>query len=216
MISPFRKANAVIGQLDEFFSVIDEGTYLFDEGIKDLFSGSTEHFQKKLIQIRMSEKTADALLKDIETALYKFSLLPELRSDVMRLMQRIDDIMDTMKEVLVQFDVEQPHIPAVLHAPLIQLTGLCALAAREANNGAKIFFRNSPESIPHIDAAKEYEHKADDLAEKIKRRAFHELDELTLPEKFHIRYFTLHIESVSDIAKSVAYTVDLMLVKRFK
>lgn len=216
MISPFRKANAVIGQLDEFFSVIDGSTYLFDEGIKDFLSGNTVQFEEKLMQIRMSEKTADALLKDIETALYKFSLLPELRSDVMRLMQRTDDIQDTMKEVLVQFEVERPNFPYVLHAPVLQLTGICSLAAREAITGAKTFFRNSQDAISYIDNAKDFEHKADSLAENIKRRAFHELNELSLPEKFHIRYFTLHIESVSDIAKSIAYTLDLMLIKRFE
>ncbi len=216
MISPFRKANAIIGRLDEFFEVIDESTYLFDEGIKDFLSSNNSQFQENLSQIRMSEKTADAMLKDIETDLFKFSLLPELRTDVMRLIQRIDDIQDTMKEVLVQFDVEHPNIPPVLHASLIQLTGLSTLAAREANTGAKKFFRNPGEAVPHIDITKEYEHKADGLAEHIKRRAFQELNELSLPEKFHIRYFTLHIESVSDIAKGIAYTLDLLLVKRFE
>lgn len=216
MISPFRKANAIIGQLDEFFDVIEKSTMLFDEGIKDFLSGKQEKFHQNLTEIRLNEKKADALLKDVEHALYKYSLLPELRSDVMRLIQRVDDIQDTMKEVLVQFDVEQPNIPFELHASLIQLTGLCMHAAKESNTGSKLFFRNSLEAKPHIHKAIEFERKADDLAEDIKRKAFHELHSLTLPEKFHIRYFTLHIESVSDIAKSIAYTVNLMLVKRFE
>ncbi len=216
MISPFRKANAIIEQLDAFFDVIGKSTMLFDDGIKDYLSGNMERFHENLTKIRLNEKEADALLKDIEHALYKYSLLPELRSDVMRLIQRVDDIQDTMKDVLVQFDVEQPNIPFELHAPLIQLTGLSMHAAQESNTGSKLFFRNSLEAKPHIHEAIEFERKADDLAESIKRKAFHELNSLSLPEKFHIRYFTLHIESVSDIAKSIAYTLNLMLVKRFE
>lgn len=216
MISPFRKANAIIVQLDDFFSVIEDSLVLFDEAIGEYLSGNDEPFRDRLFKIRVAEKKADRLLKDIEMALYRYSLLPELRSDVMRLMQRVDDIQDTMKEVLVQFDVEQPFIPSVLHAPLLQLTGACVFAAGEANKASRVFFRNSQDAYPHIDAAMEYESKADDHAESIKRKAFHELHDLSLPQKFHIRYFTLHIESVSDIAKSVAYTLNLMLVKRFR
>jgi len=216
MISPFRKANAIIGQLDDFFSVIDGSLILYDEGIGEYLYGNSGSFHERLAKVRLAEKEADRLLKEIELALYKYSLLPELRSDVMRLIQRVDDIQDTMKEVLVQFDVEQPYIPLVLHAPILQLTGTCVYAAGEANKASRVFFRNSQDAYPHIEAAMEYESKADDIAESIKRKAFHELHDLSLPQKFHIRYFTLHIESVSDIAKSVAYTLNLMLVKRFR
>jgi uncharacterized protein len=216
MISPFRKANAIVDHLDDFFKIVDSGSMYFDEGIKDFLSGNYNDFHKKLEQIRFLEKQADALLKQIEYELYKYSLLPELRSDVMRLIQRVDDVIDTMKEVLVQFDVERPHIPPVLHASLLQLAGFCMFAAKEANLAASVFFRHSDQARPHIENAIDYERKADDLAESIKRKVFHELNELSLPEKFHLRYFTLHIENVSDIAKSIAYTLNLMLVKRFE
>ena len=216
MISPFRKANAIIDRLDDFFQIIDSGTLCFDEGIKHFLSGNIDGFHQKLDLGRSLERQADSLLKQIEYDLYKYSLLPELRSDVMRLIQRVDDIMDTMKEVLVQFDVERPHVPSVLHASLLQLSGYCMQAARESNKAASIFFRKSEDVRTHIDNAIDYERKADDLAENIKRKVFHELDELSLPEKFHLRYFTLHIESVSDIAKSIAYTLNLMLVKQFQ
>jgi len=216
MISPFRKANAIIDTMDGFFDIIERSGYLFNNSIKDFLSGNEEHFQTGLAEIRIAEKKADALLKEIEHSLYKYSLMPELRSDVMRMMQRVDDIVDTMKEVLVQFDVERPNIPDVLIAPFIQLSEISSECASRASAGAKYFFRNSADARPCIQHAIELESKADDLAEKIKRRAFHELHELSLPEKFHIRYFTLHVESVSDIAKSVAYTLNLMLVKRFE
>lgn len=216
MISPFRKANAISKDLDEFFDLIDTGTELFDEGVSDYFSGNMNHFNENLNQIRITEKKADTLLKHVEHALYKYSLLPELRTDVMRLMQRVDDIQDTMKEVLVQFEVERPHIPLELHPQLTELTKLCMCAAKEANAGARLFFRNARDAKPRIEKAIELEHEADGLAEQIKRKVFHDLNTISLPEKFHLRYFTLHIESVSDIAKSIAYTLNLLLIKRFE
>lgn len=216
MISPFRKADAIIESMDGFFSIVEESIKLFSDGIKDFLTGDKQIFNANLHEIRQREKSADALLSNVELNLYKYSLMPELRSDVMRLMQRIDDLVDTMKEVMVQFDVEHPFIPSELHEQLIQLTTCCSMSALEANSASVVFFRNSQQAKPHIRKAISLESEADDLAEQIKRRAFHELHQLTLPEKFHIRYFTLHIESVSDIAKSVVYTINLMLVKRFE
>jgi uncharacterized protein len=216
MISPFRKANAISKELDEFFDLIDTGTQLFDEGVSHYFSGNIAQFSENICKIRQAEKRADKLLKEVEHALYKYSLMPELRTDVMRLMQRVDDIQDTMKEVLVQFEVERPYIPEELFEQLAELTKLCMCAAKEANAGARLFFRNAHEAKPRIEKAIELEQLADNLAESIKHRFFHDMHNLSLPEKFHLRYFTLHIESVSDIAKSIAYTLNLMLIKRFE
>ena len=216
MISPFRKANAIIDTMDGFFSVIDESIKVFTDGITAWFAGDKDGFIMKLDEIRQNEKKADNLLSNIELSLYKYSLMPELRSDVMRMMQRVDDLVDTMKVVMVQFDVECPSIPTELHEQMLQLTEYCSRSATEANSASGIFFRNPQQAKPHIHSAIQLESQADDLAENIKRKAFHDLHSLTLPEKFHIRYFTLHIESVSDIAKSIAYTLNLMLIKRFE
>ncbi len=216
MISPFRKANVIIDQLESFFSIIEKSTALFESGVNCYLHHDTENFLSILEKIRQEEKKADALLKQIEHALYKYSLLPELRSDIMRLMQRVDDIQDTMKEVLVQFHVETPHIPEDLHRNFRELTSCCMNAALNANTAASKFFRNSDESRPFIELTIEHERQADELAEKLKMKVFHEVEGLDLPQKFHLRYFTLHIENVSDIGKSIAYTLNLMLIKRFE
>lgn len=215
MISPFRKAGVIIEHLDTFFDVVEKSTNSFQRGILSYLQDDAETFQAELCNTRSAEKKADALLKDVEHMLFKYSLLPELRTDVMRLMQRTDDIVDQMKEVLAQFDVERPLIPEELKEKMNDLTAICVDAAQKACYGGKLFFTNPDGAREHINHAIEMEQKADQLAERIKRTAFHDLHNLSLPEKFHIRYFTLHIENVSDIAKSIAYTLNLMLIKRF-
>jgi len=50
------------------------------------------------------------------------------------------------------------------------------------------------------------------LANKIKRRVFKEM-ELDLSKKNHLRYFTLHIEEVSNAAKVVAKMLSSLLIK---
>lgn len=215
MISPFKKAKNISLHLDSFFDVTERSTILFESGIKNYLKKDFESLNHDLSEIRIEERTADSLLKDIEETLYKYSLMPELRSDIMRMVQSTDDLIDIMKEVLSQFDVERPNIPEELHERIIELANLSSKAALEANKGARIFFRDTEQTKKHIEKALRYESQADQLAEQIKRRAFHDLDDLSLPEKFHIRYFTLHIENLSDIAQKLAYILNLLVIKRF-
>lgn len=40
------------------------------------------------------------------------------------------------------------------------------------------------------------------------------MPDLKLSEKFHLRYFTLHIENISDTAEKVADLLSIMAIKR--
>lgn len=215
MISPFKKAKNISSHIDSFFDVTERSTILFESGIKNYLKKDFESLNHDLSEIRIEERTADSLLKDIEETLYKYSLMPELRSDIMRMVQNTDDLIDTMKEILSQFDVERPNIPKELHENIIELVNLSTKATLEANKGARDFFRDTEQTKKHIEKTLRYEGQADQLAEQIKRRAFHDISDLSLPEKFHIRYFTLHIENLSDIAKKLAYILNLLVIKRF-
>jgi len=54
----------------------------------------------------------------------------------------------------------------------------------------------------------------DKIAMSLKRKVFQEMTNLKLSEKFHLRYFTLHIESLSDSAEKVADLLSIMAIKR--
>lgn len=215
MISPFRKATTISKYLDSFFDITERSVILFENGIGNFLNKDYTLLQSNLNEIKIEENTADSLLNDIEMKLYKYSLLPELRSDIMRMIQCTDDMIDNMKDVLCQFDVEVPNIPLELHKDIIELTNISSKAVLEANSGSRLFFRNTEISKKHIEKTLRYESQADKIAEQIKRKTFHEISSLTLPEKFHIRYFTLHIENLSDIAQKLAYILNLLIIKRF-
>jgi len=59
-----------------------------------------------------------------------------------------------------------------------------------------------------------YEKETDMLADIIRRKIFKEIPGLRLSEKFHLRYFTLHIENISDTAEKVADLLSIMAIKR--
>ncbi|MFA5217535.1 MAG: DUF47 family protein [Bacteroidales bacterium] len=140
--------------------------------------------------------------------------MPQLRGDILRLLEDLDDIIDIAKTNLYQFDVEVPFVPAELNQDLIKLSELSCSAVESVIPAARAYFRD-PESVKEkIHRVYLFEKEADKLADAIKRRVFQEMPSVNLSEKFHLRYFTLHIENLSDAAERAADLLAIMAIKR--
>jgi len=210
----FKNANKVIDIIEEFFNTIDQGVLVFKEGVSNYLHGNQQAFNNNIATMAKLEADADSLRREIENKLYTHSLMPQLRGDILRLLEEMDDIIDTAKKNLFQFDVEVPNIPAELNQDLILLTDMCVSSVSSVIPAARAYFR-TPETVKdQIHRVYFYEKEADKLAEGIKRRVFRQMPSLKLSEKIHLRYFTLHIETVSDSAEKVADLLSIMAVKR--
>lgn len=211
---PFKHANKSIELIDAFLNTIDQGALIFKEGVKNYLFGNRENFVDNLKTLSSLETDADIIRRKIENILYTQSLMPQLRGDIMRLLEEFDNIIDISKKSLFQFDVEVPNIPPVLNPDMVKLTEICAAAVESLVPAARAYFR-SPETVKeHIHRVYLYEKEADKLADSIKRKVFQELPISKLSEKFHLRYFTLHIESLSDAAERAADLLSIMAIKR--
>jgi hypothetical protein len=140
--------------------------------------------------------------------------MPQLRGDILKLLEELDNIIDLAKTSLFQFDVENPFIPAELNQDLVKLTELSTAAIESVIPAARAYFRD-PDSVKEkLHRVYLYEKEADKLADAIKRKVFHDMPNLKLSEKFHLRYFTLHIETLSDAAEKTADVLSIMAIKR--
>ncbi|HNS17023.1 MAG TPA: DUF47 family protein [Bacteroidales bacterium] len=210
----FKHANKSIRQIDEFLDKVDEGNLIFKEGVKNYLTGNGDSFEDNLKTLSSLENEADIIRKKIENTLYTQSLMPQLRGDIMRLLEALDNILDLAKHNLFQFDVEVPFIPAELHQELIKLTEMSVAAVESLIPAARAYFRD-PDSIKeNIHRVYLFEKEVDKMADSIKRKVFQEMPGLKLSEKFHLRYFTLHIENLSDEAQKAADLLNIMAMKR--
>lgn len=210
----FKHANKSIELIERFMDKIDQGVLIFQEGVKNYLYENKENFADNLKTLSTLETEADIIKRKIENMLYTQSLMPQLRGDIMRLLEDLDNFIDLTKTNLFQFDVEIPFIPSMLHNDMIKLTELSVLAAETVIPAARAYFRD-PESIKEkIHRVYLYEQEADKLADSIKRKVFQDMPTLKLSEKFHLRYFTLHIENLSDAAERAADLLTIMAIKR--
>ncbi len=94
---PFKRANQSIELLDNFMNTIDQGMLIFKEGIRNYLFGNREKFQDNLRTLSNLETEADITKRKIEQLLYTQSLMPQLRGDILKLLEDLDNIIDQAK-----------------------------------------------------------------------------------------------------------------------
>ncbi len=213
MIKIFKTSKDVIVNIDEYFDTIELGILNFKEGVNNYLDGNTADFETNLKIIDKLEEKADAIIRKIENDFYVYSLLPNYASEILNLLEKVDDIIDQTKNTLSQFDVESPFIPEEIKTDFSRLVNISVKTAENAIPAARVFFTDTNLVKDKIQKVVFYERETEKLANKIKRRTFKEMDQLKLSEKMHLRYFTLHIEEIADAAKVVAKMLASLLIK---
>jgi uncharacterized protein Yka (UPF0111/DUF47 family) len=206
--------NNAIREIDVFFDTIDESTLVFKSGVKNYLYNNQESFNDNLSSLARLEETSSELRRSIEGELHAHPLLAEMRGDVLRLLEHMENVVDILKRNLFQFEIEIPYIPVELNLDFIKLVESSALSVESIIPAAKAYFRTPSSMTEKIHRVYFYEKETGKLAQSIKRKVFHEMTSLKLSEKFHLRYFALHIEELSREAEKIADLLSVMAIKR--
>ncbi len=208
----FRRTRALEAQIDQFLDAVSEGCLVFEQGIDDYLRHDQAAFDERLVAIAGFEGKADALRREVETRLYAESLIPDHRGDVLGLLENLDNVIDQAKRTLRQFEVEKPEVPEDLAPDFLALARACVQATEHLVDSSRAFFRDITGVRSHIHKVYFFEKEADRLADALKRKIF--ATDLDLARKNHLRYFCLHIETVSDKAEEVADRLAIYTIKR--
>jgi uncharacterized protein len=210
----FKHAKKSIELIEQFLSIIDQGSLIFKEGVKNYLLNKHENFEDNLKTLANLSSEADLKKRELENILYTQSLMPQLRGDILKLIEELNNIIDLAKTNLFEFDVEVPFIPSELNPDLTKLTEMSVFSIDSLITAARAYFKNPDSVKEQLHRVYLYEKEAYKLATSIKKRVFQDIPQLRLSEKFHLRYFTLHIEILSDVAKNAADLLSIMALKR--
>ncbi|MDP2173340.1 MAG: DUF47 family protein [Candidatus Cloacimonadaceae bacterium] len=202
----------VESQLDTFLDIVSDSASLFQFGIEDYLLERNAQFEERLTQIRENEKKADDLRVAIERYLYERTLIPENRGDVLAILENTDEVMDGIKDTLMQFSIELPQIPEELDDLWMQTTRASAAAVEQLVFAVRSFFHDIAAVNNYIHKVYFFEREADHLGEKLRRQIF-SLD-VDLALKSQLRYFAIHIEMISDYAQAVCDRLSIYTIKR--
>ena len=208
----FRRTRALEAQIDQFLDAVSEGCLVFEQGVDDYLRHDFESFDERLRAAAAFEAKADALRREVETRLYAESLIPDHRGDVLGLLENLDNVIDQAKQTLRQFEVERPDVPEDLAPDYVALAKAGSRATQHLVDSCRAFFRDITAVRSHIHKVYFFEKEADRLADGLKRKIF--AKDLDLARKIHLRYFCLHVETVSDRAEEVADRLAIYTIKR--
>lgn len=209
----FKKTKSLELQMDAFLDKISEAGIVYRRGIRNYLKNSSEDFERHVEQIKVLEHEADELRKNIETQLYTQTLVPESRGDILALMETSDDVIDRAKDTLVEFSIEKPVVPEEFKEGFIELARTTVKAAEEMVKAMRAFMRDPLNVRNYLHKVHHWEKEADRLADDLKRSIFAS-DKLELSHKIHLRYFTLHIDTLADRAEDVADRLAIYTIKR--
>lgn len=209
-----KKTNKLIEDIDRYFDLMDQQAIVFKDGVRNYLYTNNEAFNANLLRMSTLDSETEVLRREIESALYTQTALVRSRGDIMRLLEKTRNITEILSESLLQFEIETPFIPSELNVEFMKLTEFSTLSVEAVVPASKAFF-NAPDSIPDkISRAYYYEKEAVKYSQTIKRTVFHKMNSLKLSEKFHLRYFALHIENISKAAANVADQLAVMTIRR--
>ena len=213
----FSKKNTatLISSIDKLLDIVDHSLIVFRDGVKDYLYDDNAGFDDNLSSMATLETEAGTMIREIERALYSRGYLIRSRGDIMRLLERLDHIITIISVDLVQFEIESPKVPTELRKEFVKLAELASLAVESTIPGTKAYFTQPKDIAETTSRVYFYEKEAVKLSQWIKRTVFHNMTEdLKLSEKFHLRYFALHIEDLAKAAVKVAEQLSVMAIKR--
>ncbi|MCB5261879.1 MAG: DUF47 family protein [Candidatus Cloacimonetes bacterium] len=202
----------VESQIDNFLDMVSDSATTFQLAIQDYLAGRIEQFEERLTQIRDLEHRADDLRVSIERFLYERTLIPENRGDVLAILENTDEVIDNIKDSLVQFSIEMPDIPQELDDLWIQTTKASVAAVEQLVFAVRSFFRDLAAVNNYIHKVYFFEREADQIGEKLRRKIF--AMDIELSRKSQLRFFAIHIEKISDAAQDVCDRLAIYTIKR--
>ena len=211
--SLFSRTQSLESKIDLFHDKLLDVAMTFKKAIRIyLAEQRSEEYKKISKQIKQIEHDADNLRRDIEKKLYAQNLIPDLRADVLHLVENLDKVINKFDEVAYKFYVERPQIPSEYH---MRITEICDLSSDCAENlaiASRAFFRN-------ISAVRDYSQKVyfieheSDLTSGHLRAAIFDSD-LELAHKLQLNEFVNEIADIADIAEDFIDELLIFTIKR--
>ena len=200
-------------QIDEFLDRITEGGITFKRAITVyLRNGADDEFEKWSGKVNEIENRSDELRRAIETQLYEQTLIPDLRADVLRLLEDLDYLLNIYQANCFRFSIETPVVPSEFHADFMDLTATVVVCVESVVMASRAFFRNIEAVRDHVTKTLIYETEADMVSTKLKRAIF--ASDLPKVEKLHLRYFVDRVDELANEAEDIADALAIHTIKR--
>lgn len=189
MNSFFKKSVELNLKIENFLEIISDSSLLFDQVINDYLEGNSDKYEKKIKKIISLESEADTLEREIKIMLYKYTLVPNLRGDILSLIKDLDNISDMIEETSKDFLVQKPIFPKLLHDEIKKMCEETVKCVDELRYATRSFFNEVHLINDHISKIKFHEHSIDEIEDDINTKIFNDNIVDHLAEKLQLKLY---------------------------
>lgn len=208
----FKKTQVLETKINTFLQNIETSGELYSNALVTYFKGGKNKVFSTLKQeITQAEQQNDALRREIESQLYVQMILPDMRSDILRILEGCDKIINKYESNLIDLSIERIQIPFELHEGILKMLHFDLLCVFGLIQAVRAFFDGRSLHGVTDDIFKN-EHVVDLIAESLKEQVFSD-STLDLARQLQLKDFIHKIEKISDIAEDVADRLMIMSVK---
>lgn len=212
-ISLFSGTRELENKIDEMHDKIIESSLYFKEAfeiyIKEKRSQNYRRTSKKIKQI---EAQADDLRREIESRLYAQNLIPDLRADVLQMIENIDKVINEFDEVAHKFYIEQPDIPVEYQDKFRLLINQVSECAENMAIASRAFFRDFATVRDYSKKVYFLEHESDKTWASLKQEVFD--SDMELAHKLQLNSLIGEVADVADKAEDCIDAVLIFTIKR--
>ncbi len=214
------KSNSLFGdtkklerEIDEFVDILSEVGLVFKSIIPIYLNHSAnEKFEEMVNRVKEMESKADKITKEVEHTLYEETLIPDARSDVLRLLEHLDEVIGMYQGNCYHFSIQKPDFPKEFHKDLIELTDTVVNCVESLCLTVRSFFRGIKSVRDSAHKVTFYEKESDIKFSALARKIFD--SKLPLDKKMHLRYFVEKIDRICDQAEDIADEIQIYAIKR--
>jgi uncharacterized protein len=209
----FGKTKAMEGMIDDFLDQVSNGGIKFEQGVEAyLASGPDGVYTEMVAQIRHIEVEGNRLRRTIEIQLHTEMLIPDLRADVLSLMEDLNYLLGLTEDTFLALTVERPTMDETHKEDFKLMTSHAVKTMEAAVLASRAFFRNIAAVRDHLNKVGFHEEEVDQIATRLKRAIFDSA--IGLDQKMHLRYFVDKIDNLADEAESVGDWLAIYSIKR--
>lgn len=208
----FKRTKELENKITAFLlNIIESGVFYAQAMDIYVHEGCSDAFIAIRKKVSALESENDSYRRQVENDLYAHMILPDMRSDILKLLEGCDKIINKYESNLLVVSVEKPVVFEALTENLIKMiqTDLECVGALIA--GVKCFFAGQDVSECTLRTYR-FEHLVDKQAFHLKEEVFKNTT-LTLAHQLQLKEFIYNIEKISDIAEDVADVLKITAVK---
>lgn len=200
-------------EIDSFLDLASESGLIFIQGMNAYLNNSLDTFSDCLKQNVETENKADTLRRSIEDLLYRKTLIPESRSDVLKLIEQMDALLGQFKGVMFRIEIERLVIAPKFHEELKSLNDAAVQSVESMTLSLRAYFKEITKVADYLHKVSFWESESDKASTRLQKAIFACTD-LELADKLQLRDLVKHIDGIADQAEDLADSLAIFVIKR--